>query len=150
MQLDSKQKELVKILERFIESIPQTPKERVESWINGFWKENKNGIYIHGGVGRGKTMIMNKILSDCIIHHKIIHFQQFMQDVHKAIHILRKDTDPAFILHKFADQYSKDLKLLLIDELEVKDIADAMILRELISEFIKQNVKDSIYKQYRS
>ena len=141
MQLDSKQEELLKILDKFIKSIPRTGKEIVSSWIKGLWKSLKNGIYIYGGVGRGKTMIMNKILVDCVIPYKIIHFQQFMQDVHKAVHILRKDTDSSFILHKFVNQYSEDLKLLFIDELEVKDIADAMILRELISEFIEQGVR---------
>ncbi len=138
MQLDTRQKELQQELERFISSIPINIKDRLLSILD---KSKKDGIYVYGGVGRGKTMIIRDTLSGCKIPYKITHFQQFMQDLHKSIHILRQKTSDAFILHKFVESYAKNIKILFIDELEVKDIADAMILKSLISEFLEQDTK---------
>jgi cell division protein ZapE len=137
MQLDNKQKELEVILEQFIASVPTNLTDKMLA----FFKPPKDGLYIYGGVGRGKTMLVKQALAKCKIEHRITHFQQFMQDVHKSIHMLRKTNKDTFILHKFVASYSKNIKLLFIDELEVKDIADAMILQSLIIEFIEQDTK---------
>jgi cell division protein ZapE len=137
MVLDSQQQELEKTLQKFIASVPISFKDKVLE----FFKPSKDGLYIYGGVGRGKTMLVKRVLAECTIPHKVTHFQQFMQDVHKSIHELRKKTLTTFVLHKFVESYSKNIKLLFIDELEVKDIADAMILQSLILEFIEQDTK---------
>jgi cell division protein ZapE len=83
------------------------------------------GIYIYGDVGRGKTMLM-----DLFFEHvdgwpkQRIHFHAFMQDVHKAR--AKQKT-----IEQIADQLAKDATLLCLDEMQVVDIADAMIIGRL-------------------
>ncbi len=83
------------------------------------------GLYIHGEVGRGKTMLM-----DLFFEHvegwpkKRIHFHAFMQDVHKARGLQKT-------IEQIADEIARDAKLLCLDEMQIVDIADAMIIGRL-------------------
>jgi cell division protein ZapE len=83
------------------------------------------GIYIHGDVGRGKTMLM-----DLFFEHvegwpkRRIHFHAFMQDVHKAR--AQQKT-----IEQIADQLATDATVLCLDEMQIVDIADAMIVGRL-------------------
>ena len=88
-------------------------------------QSSPRGIYIYGDVGRGKTMLM-----DLFFEHvegwpkQRIHFHAFMQDVHKAR--ARKKT-----IEQIADQLAQDATLLCLDEMQIVDIADAMIIGRL-------------------
>lgn len=101
---------------------------------------NKNrtppkGIYLHGDVGSGKTMLMDMFYTTVPEHltKKRIHFHAFMQDVHKRAHRLRiehgAEYDPA---HRIADEIAAESNVLCFDEFQVTDVADAMILRKII------------------
>ncbi|MDA7579096.1 cell division protein ZapE [Alphaproteobacteria bacterium] len=98
---------------------------------------NKNingvkGIYLHGGVGRGKSMIMDLFFQSLDMKNKRrLHFHDFMKEVHQRIlekSKVQKDKDSVVLV---GQDLAKSAKLLCFDEMEVKDIADAMILSRL-------------------
>ena len=89
------------------------------------------GLYIHGAVGRGKTMLMDLFFEATGFEPKRrAHFHEFMADVHDRIAAARADVPGDPIPH-VAAELSKEAKLLCFDELHVTDIADAMILGRL-------------------
>jgi cell division protein ZapE len=101
------------------------------------------GLYIHGGVGRGKTMLMDVFFRFVPVERKRrTHFHSFMLDVHERIHTVRtapagthKDQDPITIV---AEALFDEAWLLCFDEFSVTDIADAMILQRLFTALWKQ------------
>ena len=89
------------------------------------------GLYIHGAVGRGKTMLMDLFFEETDFEPKRrAHFHEFMADVHDRIAAARAEVPGDPIPH-VAASLAKDAKLLCFDELHVTDIADAMILGRL-------------------
>ncbi len=89
------------------------------------------GLYIHGAVGRGKTMLMDLFFEDTAFEPKRrAHFHEFMADVHDRIGAARTHVDGDPIPH-VAQSIADQAKLLCFDELHVTDIADAMILGRL-------------------
>ncbi len=91
------------------------------------------GLYIHGKVGRGKTMLMNLFCDSVEFASKRrIHFHEFMAETHDLIAAARKTVDGDPIPH-VAAQLAAKAALLCFDELHVTDIADAMILGRLFT-----------------
>ena len=88
------------------------------------------GIYFWGGVGRGKSFLM-----DCFFNavpyrrKKRIHFHAFMQQIHRELEACKGEADP---MMKVAAKIGRDVRLLCFDEFHVSDIADAMILGRLL------------------
>jgi len=98
------------------------------------------GLYIHGSVGRGKTMLMDMFYDAVQFKHKRrLHFHEFMADVHERIGQARKIIDGDPIPH-VAQALATQAKLLCFDELHVTDIADAMILGRLFKALFESNV----------
>ena len=94
-------------------------------------KEPPKSLYLWGGVGRGKSMLMDMFVEATDIAKKRrVHFHAFMQEAHRAIHQARKTgaEDP---LAPFADAITRDLRLLAFDEMQITDITDAMIVSRL-------------------
>ena len=89
------------------------------------------GLYVYGAVGRGKTMLMDLFFEETDFEPKRrAHFHAFMADVHDRIAAARAEVPGDPIPHVAAG-LAKDAKLLGFDELQVTDIADAMILGRL-------------------
>ena len=87
------------------------------------------GLYIWGGVGRGKTLLMD-IFYDLapLKKKKRTHFHNFMRDVHNCMNDLRQNTSADNLPEYAAKKFSEQFNLLCFDEMELKDIADAMII----------------------
>jgi cell division protein ZapE len=102
------------------------------------------GLYVHGGVGRGKTMIMDEAFALCdISRKKRSHFNDFMLDVYRRLKGVRaraKDGEDIKYLEEVASQIASEVRLLAFDEFQVRDIADAMIMAGLFSALFARGV----------
>jgi len=97
-------------------------------------------LYLYGGVGRGKSMLMELFYESCPLEQKRrVHFNTFMLEVHAFVHRCRqqKIPDALFVL---AGQIRNTTRLLCFDEFHVTDIADAMILGRLFSKLFELGV----------
>ncbi len=98
------------------------------------------GLYLHGPVGRGKTMLVDLFFELARFAPKLRrHFHEFMADVHERIAKARcaVDGDPMPVV---ADGIANEARLLCLDELQVTDIADAMILGRLFSQLLDRGL----------
>jgi len=96
------------------------------------------GLYLWGGVGRGKTYLMDVFFEELPFRRKLrVHFHRFMQRVHKELKLLQGTKDP---LHAVADIIHKEAVVICFDEFYVSDIADAMILGGLFEQLFARGV----------
>ncbi len=98
------------------------------------------GVYLYGGVGRGKSMLMDLFCDKLAITQKRrVHFHAFMQEVHRALHLARK-TGVDDAIAPVAEAFSRDLRLLALDEMQINDITDAMIVSRLFGKLMDAGV----------
>ena len=100
--------------------------------------ELPRGAYLWGGVGRGKSFLMDSFYM-CVplTKKRRVHFHHFMRDVHRALDELRGEEDPLKVLARdIAEKY----RLICFDEFHVNDIADAMILARLLQHLFDNRV----------
>lgn len=89
------------------------------------------GVYLHGGVGRGKSFLMDAFYAASKHRRKTrVHFHAFMRSVHEELRGLKHEADP---LVAVAERLAERYRLICFDEFHVSDIADAMILGRLLS-----------------
>jgi cell division protein ZapE len=102
-----------------------------------------HGLYVHGEVGRGKTMLMDLFFQASPVEHKRrAHFHEFMADVHERIYgyrqeIARGELASADVIALTAQAIFDEAWLLCFDEFHVTDIADAMILGRLFAKLFE-------------
>ncbi|WP_162653229.1 cell division protein ZapE [Lentilitoribacter sp. Alg239-R112] len=143
---DPKQDLIIQYLDKvlyYISTKRMASKSSALGWL--FAKKYKpeeavKGLYIHGSVGRGKTMLMDMFFALVPAKHKRrVHFNDFMADVHNRIHAHRekfkagetKEKDPVLPV---ATALYEEAWVLCFDEFSVTDIADAMILSRLFEQ----------------
>jgi cell division protein ZapE len=120
----------------------ETDSSRVRRWFSAFGgkatSEPVRGIYLWGGVGRGKTWMMDLFFQSLPFpERRRRHFHRFMHDVHAELKTLQQREAPLDIV---ADRIAQDARVLCFDELFVADIADAMILGGLFAALFKRGV----------
>ena len=105
--------------------------------------EPPRGLYVHGEVGRGKTMLMDLFFQNCPVEHKRrAHFHEFMAEVHERIYgyrqnIARGEIADGDVIVLTANAIFDEAWLLCFDEFHVTDIADAMILGRLFAKLFE-------------
>jgi cell division protein ZapE len=149
---DAAQRVVVKALDRLIDEIRAKRLQRKSSALGWLFAKNRaaiepvTGLYIHGGVGRGKTMLMDLFFETVPVRRKRrVHFNAFMADAHDRIQKHRlarkngetKDDDP---IPPVAKALADEAWVLCFDEFSVTDIADAMILSRLFSALFANGV----------
>ncbi len=116
----------------------QPNKTRFSSYFATQKIPQPKGIYFHGRVGRGKTMLMDLFYQHVVFEKKKrLHFHHFIEKVHQQLDTLVGIIDP---LNHIAESWAKEFTLLCFDEFFVNDIGDAMLLSGLFSALFRQGV----------
>lgn len=135
------QQKIIEHLQRLHDELLNAGSIRHIRVLRRFFRSDENlikGIYIWGGVGRGKTFLMDLFFSSAPVDLKVrTHFHRFMQSVHHELKEFRDTTDP---LERIGRKFSKRCKLLCLDEFFVLDIGDAVILSGLLRSLLKNGV----------
>ncbi len=101
-------------------------------------KRMVHGIYLWGGVGRGKTFLMDVFFEAISLESKLrLHFHRFMQRIHHRLRDLQGETNPLRIV---GAELAAQARLICLDEFHVTDIGDAMIMRVLLESLFAEGV----------
>ncbi len=103
-------------------------------------KKCKNGFYLHGDVGVGKTMILNFFYENFDQFKQRLHFNEFMISFHDFV-LKNKDNKKVNVIDNFVNRLKKKYKLIYFDEFQVTNIVDAMILGNLFKKIFEENIK---------
>ena len=96
------------------------------------------GVYMHGGVGRGKSFLMDCFYNAVPLKRKTrLHFHEFMREVHRQLQELQGTVNP---LDELGKRISKRYRLICFDEFHVADITDALILHRLLAALFENGV----------
>jgi cell division protein ZapE len=117
--------------------------ERKTGLLAGLFRKDApapKGLYLWGGVGRGKSMVMDLFIAATDTPAKRrVHFHAFMQEIHKGMHEARKrGVDDA--LEPVAEAIIREVRLLAFDEMQITDITDAMIVGRLFEKLFAAGV----------
>jgi len=105
------------------------------------------GVYLWGGVGRGKSLLMDTFFKHAPLERKVrLHFHEFMRATHREMHDLRGTENP---LDEVAQRVARRYRLICFDEFHVSDIADAMILERLLSALFESRVGFIMTSNYK-
>lgn len=137
---DPAQQAALEELDRIAAALAARPERK---GLGGFFAKKPapiTGLYLWGGVGRGKSMLMD-------LFHEVVrtprtrrvHFHSFMQEVQTALHLVRQ-TGVDDAIKPVADDMAEGLTLLCFDEMQITDIADAMIVGRLFQRIMDQGV----------
>ena len=96
------------------------------------------GVYLYGGVGRGKSFLMDCFYGTVPLKRKTrLHFHEFMREVHRELHELKGTVDP---LVELGRRIARRYRLICFDEFHVADVTDAMILHRLLESLFAHGV----------
>ncbi len=96
------------------------------------------GVYMYGGVGRGKSFLMDCFFQSVPLKRKTrLHFHEFMREVHRELHELRGTANP---LDELGRRIARRFRLICFDEFHIADVTDAMILHRLLESMFEHRV----------
>ncbi|HKQ24371.1 MAG TPA: cell division protein ZapE [Burkholderiales bacterium] len=129
--LDSAQDRALVQLERLHGELTEAERSG-RSWLRMFQRPRPiRGLYLWGGVGRGKSFLMDIFFDALPLERKRrVHFHRFMQDIHHRLKAVQGEENP---LARIAAEISAEARLLCLDEFQVSDIGDAMLMRNLLA-----------------
>jgi cell division protein ZapE len=151
-ETDSEQLEVLEKLQHLFEELEDYRQYRAGP-INrlvtnlGAGRKPPRGMYIWGGVGRGKSLMMDAFFR--VLPHRRkrrVHFHEFMREIHGRMRELSGQEDP---LETIANDIGRQLRVLAFDEFHVSDIADAMILGRLLELLMARGVVLVMTSNYR-
>lgn len=137
-ELDAAQERALEPFERLYEDLIGL--ERLEASLVRLLARKRvvQGIYVWGGVGRGKSFLMDSFFNCAPTTRKRrIHFHRFMQEIH---HGLRDHQGQAEPLAAIARDIARRVRLVCLDEFHITDITDAMLMRRLLEGMFEQGV----------
>ncbi|MEO6225515.1 MAG: cell division protein ZapE [Sphingomicrobium sp.] len=136
LRRDSAQLRAVVELDRLAEEKAPSPLAR----LFGARPNGPAGVYLWGGVGRGKSMLMDLAFAEIDLAPKRrVHFDEFMLETHARLRRVREreEGDPIMAV---AEEIAEEAKLLCFDEMQVNNPADAMILSRMFGHLLEQGV----------
>lgn len=138
-QSDPAQLQAVAVLERCARAWADYKKQRRNALAKMFRRPPiPRGVYLYGGVGRGKSMLMDCFFQAVPIARKTrLHFHEFMREVHRELAELHGTVNPLNVL---AQRISRRHRLICFDEFHVADVTDAMILHRLLEALLLNRV----------
>lgn len=140
---DAAQRAVLPALDRVVDGLQggAAPGRLARLWRRGrASQESPRGVYLWGGVGRGKSMLMDLVMQAAPLAAKRrVHFHAFMQEVQAALHEARRAGLPDAV-RPVAEAIARDARLLCLDEVEIIDIADAMIIGRLVQTLFEKGV----------
>lgn len=129
--------EKLSALAAVLNTASQGKTSRLSKWFGKSTPPPPRGLYIHGEVGRGKTMLMDLFFASVTGWTKSrIHFHAFMQEVHRQRAALAGEN----VIGRIADELAGRARLLCLDEMQIVDIADAMIIGRLYEALLARGV----------
>ena len=147
---DNDQHQVVLALEKIYQDILSTRLPPAASRKSGFFHHLRtmalgkqavprvSGLYLWGGVGRGKTHLTDMFFSCMPIDNKKrLHFHSFMQLIHDELRLVKGEEDPLLLV---ADKWIDSARLLVLDEMHVNDITDAMLLGKLLGALFERGL----------
>lgn len=142
---DEAQEQAVKHLDRLYVDLVERHEAKPAGLFSKFRGRSKAaqntpaiGLYFWGGVGRGKTYLVDTFFESLPFEQKMrIHFHRFMQRIHRDLTDLQGSSDPLSIV---ADKLAKEARVICFDEFFVSDITDAMILAGMMEQLFARGV----------
>lgn len=136
LQPDDAQDAILPEFERIRQAVAQPVKKR---WFGKGVPESIKGLYLWGGVGRGKSMLMDMFADSLEVPVRRVHFHAFMQEIHSAMHEARK-SGVEDAIQPVAKSVAESVRVLAFDEMQISDITDAMIVGRLFEQLFEAGV----------
>ncbi|WP_028779660.1 MULTISPECIES: cell division protein ZapE [Shewanella] len=135
---DPAQEQAVKALQRVYDELQRPQKSGWRNWFSREKNSKVQGLYLWGGVGRGKTYLMDTFFDALPGEQKLrAHFHRFMHRIHRELDELKGTRDPLLVI---ARQMAQQYRVICFDEFFVSDITDAMLLGTLFEALFKEGV----------
>lgn len=140
---DESQEAAVLALESVFQALIEVKPQKKASWVASVFKkqdekERVKGLYFWGGVGRGKTYLMDTFFEAIPFPEKRrLHFHHFMRLIHEQLKVHKGKANP---LELVAKSFASEVRVLCFDEFFVSDIGDAVILANLLGTLFEEGV----------
>lgn len=125
-------------VEAGLQTAARPPSRSLLRWFQSRPSAPVRGLYLWGGVGRGKSFLMDGFFEVSAVERKRrAHFHRFMQEIHADLRRLQGTEEP---MREVAARVASEARLLCLDEFQVTDIGDAMLMRKLLEGLVEEGV----------